>query len=62
MSCYTAWYRGVLILVEPLVVLKSIVKEYGDKGRSVRVLDGINLEIGSEIPAMLGPLRRGKST
>lgn len=55
MSCYTAWYRGVLILVELLVVLKSIVKEYGDKGRSVRVLDGINLEIGSEILAILGP-------
>ena len=62
MSCYTAWYRGVPILVEPLVVLKSIVKEYGDKGRSVRVLDGINLEIGSEILAILGPSGCGKST
>lgn len=62
MGRYASWYGGVLILVEPLVVLKSIVKEYGDKGRSVRVLDGINLEIGSEILAILGPSGCGKST
>jgi len=48
--------------VEPLVMLKNIVKEYGSKGKSIRVLDGISLEIGSEILAILGPSGCGKST
>jgi len=48
--------------VEPLVLLKNIVKEYGSKGKSIRVLDGISLEIGSEILAILGPSGCGKST
>jgi NitT/TauT family transport system ATP-binding protein len=53
---------GVSILVDHLVVLKNIVKEYGDRGKRVRVLDGINLEIRSEILAILGPSGCGKST
>jgi NitT/TauT family transport system ATP-binding protein len=43
-------------------VLRNIVKEYGDRGKRVRVLDGINLEIRSEILAILGPSGCGKST
>jgi NitT/TauT family transport system ATP-binding protein len=54
--------RGVSILVDHLVALRNIVKEYGDKGKRVRVLDGINLEIRSEILAILGPSGCGKST
>ncbi|MEM1611608.1 MAG: ABC transporter ATP-binding protein [Sulfolobales archaeon] len=42
--------------------MRNIVKEYGDRGRGIRVLDGINLEIGSEILAILGPSGCGKST
>jgi NitT/TauT family transport system ATP-binding protein len=53
---------GVSILVDHLVVLRNIVKEYGDRGKRVRVLDGINLEIRSEILAILGPSGCGKST
>ncbi|MFZ8825084.1 MAG: ABC transporter ATP-binding protein [Desulfurococcales archaeon] len=48
--------------MDHLVVLKNIVKEYGDRGKRVRVLDGINLEIRSEILAILGPSGCGKST
>jgi NitT/TauT family transport system ATP-binding protein len=53
---------GVSILVDHLVVLRNIVKEYGDRGKRVRVLDGINIEIRSEILAILGPSGCGKST
>ena len=53
---------GVSILVDHSVVLRNIVKEYGDRGKRVRVLDGINLEIRSEILAILGPSGCGKST
>jgi len=49
-------------LVETLVILDNISKEYGSRGKSVRVIDNISLEIGSEFLAILGPSGCGKST
>ena len=49
-------------LVEALVILDNISKEYGSRGKSVRVIDNISLEIGSEFLAILGPSGCGKST
>ncbi len=49
-------------LVAALVILDSVSKEYGSRGKSVKVLENISLEIGSEFLAILGPSGCGKST
>jgi len=45
-----------------LVSLINIVKSFGEKGKVLRVLDGISLDIGEEFIAILGPSGCGKST
>ncbi len=44
--------------MKPLIVLEDIVKDY----RTMRALDGVNLEIAPGITGLLGPNGAGKST
>lgn len=46
----------------PLIKLTNIVKSFGEGGKTLRVLDGISLDIGEEFVTILGPSGCGKST
>jgi NitT/TauT family transport system ATP-binding protein len=48
--------------MKPLVNLVNIVKSFGGKGKALKVLDGISLDINEEFLAILGPSGCGKST
>jgi len=48
--------------MKPLVSLVNIVKSFGGKGKALKVLDGISLDINEEFLAILGPSGCGKST
>jgi len=48
---------------EPLVTVKNVTKTFEHEGRSLEVLKGIDLEIGSgEMVTIVGPSGAGKST
>jgi lipoprotein-releasing system ATP-binding protein len=48
---------------EPLIVVESLVKHYTDAGRTVRVLEGVDLEVATgEKVAIVGESGVGKST
>lgn len=47
----------------PLIEIRSLVKEYGEDEMRLRVLDGVDLDVGAgEIVALCGPSGSGKST
>jgi len=45
-----------------MITINALTKTYRINGRSVRALDGVNLEIGNGMFGLLGPNGAGKTT